>query len=416
MPVLGVIAEYNPFHKGHLYHLESAKKSTHCDQVVVVMSPNFVQRGMPAIVDKWTRTKMALLSGADLVIELPTPYATGSAEFFAHAGISLLNHTGIINHVNFGSESKEIDLLSDIALILADEPKAYKVLLKAYLNTGIVFPKAREMALIDYAHTSPKLSAIAHKISDIIQSPNNILALEYLKALKRLNSPMVPSLTQRKGAGYHEATITGPTASATAIRLKIQQNQWQDIVDTLPPPVYDLLYHHDDLKDQMTDHNLFCFLCYRLLFSSSEDLRNIVGINEGMENRILNSLGSTQSLSQMVSAIKSKRFTQTAVQRMLLHIILQIKKDDFNTFQAHGGPQYIRVLGFKKSASHLLRKIKTQASLPLVMNVKKDYQGLTPLGQKMLDLEIRTTNIYFALHQSHHGHNLDYTHPLIIIP
>lgn len=416
MHVLGVVAEYNPFHNGHLYHLEAAKKSTQSNDTIVVMSPNFVQRGAPAITDKWTRTKMALLSGADIVIELPTPYAVASAEFFSHASISLLNHTGIVDTINFGSETSNIDLLSEIANILATEPKAFKNLLKDYLDSGISFPSSRAKALVDYAHTVPKISCFIKEIKNILEMPNNILAIEYLKALKKLNSPMTPSTVQRKGSDYHNGELTDALPSATAIRNKINTGQWETFKSAMPQNSYDLLYHSvDSLQRHVRYEDLSPFLAYRLLFSSPLDLQNIMGINEGMENRILTAFKTTQKINEITLAIKSKRFTQTAVQRMLVNTVLQITKQDFYAFENHGGPQYIRILGFKKSSSHLLSKLKDKATLPLVMNVKKDYQSLSPLGKKMLDIEIRSTNIYASLQTSENNYNLDFTHPLVIV-
>lgn len=416
MHILGVVAEYNPFHNGHLYHLKAAKKSTQSNYTVVVMSPNFVQRGGPAIADKWTRTKMALLSGADLVIELPTPYAVASAEFFSHASISLLHHTGIVDTVNFGSETSNIDLLGEIANILVREPQAFKYLLKEYLDSGISFPSARAKALVDYAHTVPKISYFAKEIQNILEKPNNILAIEYLKALKKLDSPMTPSTVQRKGSDYHNGELTDALPSATAIRNKISRGQWETFKSAMPQSSYELLYPSaGSLQKHVQYEDLSCFLAYRLLFSTPLDLQNIMGINEGMENRILTAFKTSQKINEMTLAIKSKRFTQTAVQRMLINTVLQITKQDFYAFQDHGGPQYIRILGFKKSSSHLLSKLKNKASLPLVMNVKKDYQSLTPLGKKMLDIEIRSTNIYASLEASKNNYNLDFTHPLVII-
>jgi len=416
MQVLGVVAEYNPFHNGHLYHLQAAKKSTQTNHTIVVMSPNFVQRGAPAITDKWTRTKMALLSGTDLVIELPTPYAVASAEFFSHASISLLNHTGIVDTINFGSETSNLNLLSEIATILVLEPKAYKELLKNYLDLGISFPSARARALVDYAHTVPEISSYVEEIKPILDMPNNILAIEYLKALKKLNSSMIPSTIQRKGSDYHNENLAGLLPSATAIRNKISEGHQETLKGTMPQSSYDLLYPSSCfLQNHVKYEDLSFFLCYRLLFSSARDLQNIMGINEGMENRILSTFKTTQYINEMTLAIKSKRYTQTAVQRMLMNIILQITKEDFYTFQGHGGPQYIRVLGFKKSSSYLLSQLKDKATLPLVMNVKKDYKLLSPLAKKMLDIEIRSTNIYASLQSSKNNYNLDFTHPLVII-
>lgn len=409
MSIVGIIAEYNPFHNGHFYHLQHAKLLTASSHTVVVMSPNFVQRGAPAIADKWVRTKMALLSGADLVIELPTPYAVASAEFFATASVSLLHHTGIVDSINFGSESNNIELLKEISKVLLEEPEPFKILLKENLQTGVSFPSARAKAFIDYAHFVPNLSNYINEIEEIIKTPNNILGIEYLKALNKLNSPIIPTTLKRKGASYHQAQLSQSLSSATAIRNEIYKGNWDTITGAMPQESYDLLPKDSRLLD------LSSFLCYRLLFSSPENLRHIVGITEGMENRILKAFKETQNIEEMIGKIKSKRFTQTTIQRLLLNIILQVTKTDFNTFQRAGGPQYIRVLGFRKSSNQLLTQLKAKATLPLVMNIGKDYKGLPPLARQMLDLEIRSTNLYAALESSSNNINLDYTTPLVII-
>lgn len=414
MNIVGIIAEYNPFHNGHLYHLQQSQKITNSDYTIVVMSPNFVQRGAPAITDKWARTKMALLSGVDLVIELPTPYATASAEFFAKASISLLHHTGITDYVCFGSESNNIIAFEKIAHILNDEPPKFKELLKQNLSTGSTFPKARASALSQYFHNIEELHSLYKDFNAIISSPNNILGIEYIKALKKINSNIVPYTLQRTAANYHEDNINGSIASATAVRKHMQIYGIKSVVNSVPLESYDILTNC--LNQQYVDfEDLSKFLAYRLLFSTKSELKNIVGITEGIENRIFDVFKTTQNITEMVSRIKSKRFTQTAIQRMLLNILLQITKDDFKEFEDKGGPLYIRVLGFRKSSQHLLTEIKKRSTLPLVMNVKQDYRKLTPVAQKMLDIEIRSTNIYSAMQRSTNHYNLDFTQPLVVI-
>lgn len=416
MNVVGIVAEYNPFHNGHLYHLDKSKILTQSNYTIVVMSPNFVQRGAPAISDKWTRTKMALLCGADLVIELPTLYATASAEFFSKASVSLLHHTGIVDYISFGSESNNITLLNVIANILSHEPDRFKQLLKENLNSGVNFPRARAKALIEYCNLVPNMSNLETEIKKAIQTPNNILGIEYLKALNKLNSNIIPSTLQRKGSSYHSEHITGPTSSATAIRTEINKGNWKSAAKVMPKNSYNLLHNGIYPIQRCVEYkDLSPFLCYRLLFSSATELKTIMGITEGMENRILSVFHKTQNIEEMIPAIKSKRFTQTTIQRILLNIILQTTKKDFYEFEQKGGPQYIRVLGFRKSSSHLLTRLKANATLPLVMNVNRDYLALPPLGQKMLDLEIRSTNIYASLQDSTDNFNLDLTHPLVIV-
>ena len=264
-------------------------------------------------------------------------------------------------------------------------------------------------AFIDYAQSAPKLFNSIEEIEEIIKTPNNILGIEYLKALNKLKSPIRPTTLERKGSLYHQEQLSGHLSSATAIRREIFKGRQTAIASTMPKSSYNLLQKDTKALD------LSPFLCYRLLFSTPSDLANIVGITEGMENRILNTFKQTRQIDQMIAMIKSKRFTQTTIQRILLNIALQMTKTDFNQYEAEGGPQYIRVLGFRKSSECLLTQLKAKATLPVIMNVGKDYKTLPGLGKQMLDFEIRTTNIYSALEGSTNKINLDYTHPLVIV-
>jgi len=224
MKVLGIVVEYNPFHNGHLYHLQASRASCRADCVVGVMSGNFTQRGEPAIINKWARTEMALLNGVDLVIELPCAYAMASAEYFAFGAVKLLDSLGAVDTLCFGSESGNIQKLAEVASILADEPILYKQALKTSLASGKSFPAARQEALSNY------LNSLLGRdyLSDAITSPNNILGIEYLKALIKLNSKIVPISIERKGSGYHSLELSGEICSATAIRKTLAENNWSD--------------------------------------------------------------------------------------------------------------------------------------------------------------------------------------------
>ena len=209
MNVLGIVSEYNPLHSGHVYHIAASREKTGATHAVCVMSGNFVQRGEPAIVDKWARAKMALNSGIDLVIELPVVFACASAEIFARGAVRILNQTGIINYLCFGSEQGELETLKRIASVLAEEPSEFRTSLKKYLKQGLSFPAAREKALTGYLRDVP---------GGIMDKSNNILAIEYLKALITTGSGMEPVTIRRKGSGYQDSIITETFSSATAIR------------------------------------------------------------------------------------------------------------------------------------------------------------------------------------------------------
>jgi predicted nucleotidyltransferase len=229
MKTIGIVAEYNPFHNGHLYQLQASRGQTGADCAVVVMSGNYTQRGEPAIVDKWARAEMALHSGADLVIELPVAYAMGSAEYFAYGAVKLLDSLNAVNMICFGSEAGSIEKLSAAAAILADEPESYKSYLKDYLSKGLSFPAARQKAISSYC----KNTYGKDDLSSLLKSPNNILGIEYLKALRRLKSNIVPMTIERVGNEYNQAELTGKMSSATSIRKTIRENTWNDARELL---------------------------------------------------------------------------------------------------------------------------------------------------------------------------------------
>ena len=241
MKTIGIVAEYNPFHNGHLYQLQASRQQAGAECAVVVMSGNYTQRGEPAIVDKWARAEMALHSGADLVIELPVAYAMGSAEYFAYGAVKLLDSLGAIDMICFGSEAGSIDNLSAAARILADEPENYRSYLKEFLSEGISFPAARQKAISLYAKS---IYGKDH-LSSLLKSPNNILGIEYLKALLRLKSNIIPMTIERIGSNYNSAELSGNMSSATSIRKILNDNGWDNarelLANTIPKCSADIM-------------------------------------------------------------------------------------------------------------------------------------------------------------------------------
>ena len=239
--VLGIIAEYNPFHNGHLYHLDASKKVTGCDYTVAIISGNFTQRGSTSVVDKWSKTKMALQNGVDLIIELPVLYSISSSENFADGAIKILNSLGIIDYLSFGSETPDITVLDSIADILCNEPKDYKKLLAAELDKGLSFPKARENALLDYiknTNTFENDKPNFEEYKKALSSPNNILGIEYLKALKKYNSSIKPVCISRFATDYNSFDFSENIASATAIRELIKNKDFNSIKTVVPKNSY----------------------------------------------------------------------------------------------------------------------------------------------------------------------------------
>lgn len=415
MKIGAIIAEYNPFHKGHEYQLIQTKKEFALDYIVIIMSPNYVQRGEPAVFDKWLRTKMALASGADIVLELPTPFATSSAAYFAEGAIDLLCKTNIIDLLSFGSESGDIKTLSTIATTLADESSDFKSTLKSALKEGHSFAKARSMAIDN----------------PIIKGSNNILGVEYIKAARKLHAPFTLQTIQRVGSSYLDESIHQTLPSATAIRKHMQakedfknKNMLDDYYITLEKSLskgsYTTLRTFDakgDFVPKLFLTDLYPYIRYRLLSTSKSELCKVAHVNEDLINRLVHSARLHYDFSSFLEDIQTKRYVTTTLQRALLHIYLDITSYDFTTYKEHGYHQYIRLLGFKKEASIVLRRLKKTTELPIITNIR-DHQRLTnTLGNHMLHEEIRYTDLYF--HGVYEKYKCisknEYQHPAVIL-
>lgn len=409
MSVLGLITEYNPFHNGHLYHLNESKKVTNADYSVCIMSGNFIQRGEPALIDKWVRAKMAIKAGIDLVIELPVTYSIQSAELFAFGAIKLLDSLGIVDGVCFGSEAGNVEVLDRISSILIEEPENYKILLKQNLNTGLPFPQARANALI---------KVLNGDLKDILNSSNNILGIEYLKALKRLNSSIKPYTIKRVKNEYNSTIISDNIASATSIRRKlIETGDVGTVKDNIPDTTFDrLLMEFSQGKGPVFSHHFDNLIISIIRKMPLEKIRDIFDVNEGLENRIKKASMKVSTIEDLVKSIKTKRYTQTRIQRILFHALLGIEKKNYEEFSSHGGPQYIRILGFNENGKKLLNIAKKKASLPIITKVANHTNTVNPILNKMLQYDITATNLYtltYANPEFRIG-DLDFTHGVII--
>lgn len=411
MIVTGLIAEYNPFHKGHEYHIEMAKRMTGADYIVVVMSGDFVQRGTPAIISKHSRAKMALLSGADLVLELPVLYATASAESFAYGGVKILEQLGITDYICFGSECADASVLMTIADILVHEPKWYSCALKQHLKQGMSYPAARAAALPEY--------------QDILSKPNNILGIEYCKALLRLNSKITPVTLKREGAGYHDTTLSIPQeaatdsvskqfASASGIRKHLLNvmnsnstdtpntnkitnanttlsllSHIQEVENQLPAQAYPVLKKELQENGALSEDDFSQLLFYRLLqLNSQEELFPYADMSEELANRVFKHRYDFISFSQFTDQLKTKEVTRTRINRALLHFLLDIKKTD-DSLEVYG-----RILGFRKTSSELLSHIKKTGLLPLITKHSQTETILNPIQKEIFQKDIEASNLY----------------------
>ena len=406
--VLGIIAEYNPFHNGHLLHLTKSKEETGAEYSICIMSGNFVQRGNTSIVNKWVKTEMALKSGIDLVLELPTVYSISSAENFAEGAIKLLNSLKIVDTVSFGSENSDINILNRISGILYEEPKQYVAFLNEELKKGLSFPKARENAILLYLNDK--------KYFNILNQPNNTLAIEYLKALKKYKSHIMPIAIKREKAFYNSNCIVDEYASATAIRNMIVNNQFNDIRKVMPRLAYDLLMQEIENNQYVIDISKFeKEILYSIRRLSTADLKKFPEVNEGLENSIKNAANSCNTLAELINIIKTKRYTQTRIQRILLYILLNITKKDM--YISRKTVPYARILGYSQKGKALISEIyKANPKIALITSVKNFFDSSNNKTYKhMLNKDVLATNIYTLAYKNDSVANLDYTKKIVTI-
>lgn len=429
MKVIGIIAEYNPFHNGHAYQIARLKQKTNADFVIVAMSGDFVQRGAPAIVDKYCRTKMALSCGVDLVIELPTVWSVSSAEDFAMAGVTLFDKMNCIDGICFGAESDNLPLLKIIADILAEEPDAYKSALASYLKKGMTFPSARAAALTDYFKNNlqsfysctEEISSIVNysieSLISILSTPNNILAIEYLKALKRRNSVMTPILIPRAGSGYHDTAIhapsgklyfsedeqhSQPTASASAIRTAISDFMTADkspvslceIAISMPEPAFTLFQNEILSGSFLNTDDFSSILGYRILSCNKEDLLDISDMTPEIANRILKNKYHFSSFTQFSEKNKSRDITYTRMSRILMHLLLRITDADVKRYKEADYIPYLRILGFRKDSADLLSVLKKNVTVPVISKLSKSLHTFDGTAKYMLEQDIFAAELY----------------------
>lgn len=371
MSITAVIAEYNPFHNGHLYQIREAGKLTGCDHMIAVMSGNFVQRGEPAVMDKFQRTFCALSAGVDAVFELPVRFSTASAEHFAAGAVSLLNGLGCVDYLCFGSECGSLDLLEIIADILISEPSSYLDSLRRFLKEGLSFPVSRENALWQYLKNISASSTVSSSVlsdrnafSAFLSMPNNILGIEYLKALKKSGSAITPVTVRRKGNDYHDLSLSG-LCSAFAIRNILKEKGLPDNMNALVPESTASVIqkeYHISLPVFMQDFSMM--LRYRLLnLNTPEELLCCQDVSEELARRIFSFKSGYSDYASFVSLVKTKNFTESNVRRALLHLLLDIRKPDMP--QDHARVFFARLLGMRRN-TNVLSAIKKNSHLPII--------------------------------------------------
>lgn len=379
MQVTGLITEYNPFHNGHLFHLKKARETAGADYTAVVMSGSFVQRGAPAVFDKYSRTRAALLSGADLVFEMPAPFSTASAREFASYAVALFTALGAVDSICFGSECGEIEPILRTARLLNEESEPFKKRLQDFLKEGKTFPEARSAALAEEGEEEAKL----------LSAPNNILGVEYCQAVLRQRSPLSCFTIKREGKGYHDPSLDGVLGSALAVRQALQSGtDVQALRFLLPDPSFDSVCRSipvflDDFSG---------LLNYRLL--TEQEPERYAEIRPELAARIKKLAPGFASFDQRIKELKSRQLTYTGVSRGLIHLILGIEQRQMDLFKEAGFAPYARILGFRKSAAPLLRRIKENSSIPVISKLAGAEKRLDPAGAAMLACEIQSSHLY----------------------
>lgn len=409
--VLGIVAEYNPFHNGHFYHMQESKKITEADSCICVISGNFTQRGEPSIVNKWAKTYMALCCGADLVIELPTIYSISSAENFASGAIKIFDSLKIVTDISFGAECNDLATLNNIANVFYSEPANYKTILNHELKRGLSYPMARENAVLMYLND-------IKRYANVLSNSNNILAIEYLKALKQQKSMIQPNIVPRKNVYYNDQKIVDDFASATAIRKLMLNREYAEVRKVVPRSTYQIIgeeykKNHIILGIKKYEKEII----YALRVMPIEEIQNLPDVNEGLEFAIKKAASETNNIEELIEKVKSKRYTQTRIQRILLYVLLGITKKDMEDSKKM--VPYVRVLGFNSRGKILISEIMSQnPKLNMITSVGKYVNKKMPKNKqltRMLDLDINATNIYTLGYGGESKANLDYTQNMIII-
>lgn len=375
MRVVGVICEYDPFHNGHALHLARARAQAQADYVVCAMSGSFTQRGTPAMLDKWTRARMALMGGADLVVELPFAFCCAQAERFARGGVSLLGALGVVTHLAFGCEPAGLPYLLPAADALERPTPRFREALARALGEGCSYPRAQAEALAPELGGAQALQALS--------LPNFTLALEYVRALRALAPQVQPLPVAREGAGYHDEALS-PLASATAIRLAARQGAWEEVAQAMPDV--------GTLQSAMSEgrcaqEDAFArLLLYRLRMADAAQLRALYDMPEGLEHRILRAAQDAGTYEELIARVKSKRYTRARIARSFAHALVGFTREVADALPV---PSYARVLGLRLEAAPLLRAVRERASVPLVHRAAPFERE----GGASLALDVRATDL-----------------------
>ncbi|MBR5913923.1 MAG: nucleotidyltransferase [Selenomonadaceae bacterium] len=398
MKIIAIISEYNPFHNGHAYQISEVKKLFDDAKIISVMSGSFTQRGTPSLLDKWTKARLAISGGCDLVLELPFTSAVRSAQDFARGAIRLISKLGIVDAISFGAETSDLNKLQDAAAVF--DAKNFPAQIKAEMSKGISYAAAVTKILSDTTNID----------ENILRQPNNILALEYLRALPKNIQPI---LIPRVGAGYNDLTLDEKFSSATAIRQAVYEKNpsWENISKSINKKVLAELQaaKFNGLPDEKF---LLRPILTKIFTTSPENLRGIYGMREGLEYRLINAAKSAKTFDEFVNSITGKRYPISRVKRLLLHLLMNLTEEKICELQ---DADFVRVLAFNDVGKTLLKKIRATSSLPIVTKVTKHLnerqlfdENILPY-KKNLSLDILSTDLRGILFDVPHIPRRDFT-------
>ncbi len=392
MNIVGIIAEYNPMHNGHVYHIKKARELTNADYVIVLMSGSFTEQGNIAVLDKFTRAKIAVECGADLVLELPTIYATSSAENFAKGAVNILNSLGCVTHIAFGAETQDIENLKKIASAKVEYEKEILEKKKQYLKDGITYANAEYLATMDF---------VAFDLKNVLEEPNNLLGVEYIKALISSRSQIKPVLVHRGKSSHKDNKIskTSNYASSTAIREALD-NTLKEIASSVPENTFLAL----EKNGYKLNKNLWELLKFSILKLGKEGLKNIQDVSEGLENKLYDELLSSSSYNEYILNVKSKRYTLSRIKRVCIYILLGITKEKYKKLC---NVNYARVLKIKDSSSNLLSLISIGNTTYIPKVTDEIIDTLKDAEKESIYLDILANNIA-------HNINEDYTNTIVV--
>lgn len=397
MKVAAIIAEYNPLHNGHIYHINKTKKNTGADFLIVIMSGTFTQGGNISLFDKFDRAKIACMYGADLVIELPTIYATASSNEFAYGAINILNSLNIVDYLSFGVETDNIVTLTKISNILVENCDKIDKLINVNLKNGMSYADSRAKSLEEF---------LSEDELNIISKSNNILAIEYLKQLQKLNSTIMPVPIKRKGNTLNDSSISSDSfISATAIRNHIKHSI-SDISTYVPNETY------SKLSNISSNEDLFNIIKYKIITLKRKELENIYGVSKSMINRIVSSISCSNSYDDFILNVKTKNYQHSRIKRVMINILLNITKNLHDELITSKSSLYVHVLGKSKNGNKLLSMISKKSDLKIITSLKRDIiNSKDDIFNKNIKLDILSTNIQ-AILLKNDKLNKDYTNKI----